>query len=296
MSSAAEVEPRAWWNPKRPNVGERIATLGVSASIGAAIVILYVVAAVAASLIAPYEPDELFSEVLAPPSGDHWFGTDVNGMDVFSRTVYATRIDLGLAGAAVAIALVGGIALGLLSGYIGGWLDLILVRVLDVLQAFPVLILAVAIVAATQQSYIAVVGVIALVDLPIYTRLVRTEVLRIRELPFVVAARAVGNRTRRLLRRHVLPNSVPSVISQTAVRFASAITVVAALAFVGVGIQAPTAEWGSMIRLGASDVIGGIWWTTAFPGLAIVILSLGLNLFADGLQTYLDPRSRATNR
>ncbi len=260
-------------------------------AMGLAIVVVYAIMAALAPVVAPADPTQVFNgQQLQPPGPTFWFGTDQNGMDVFSRTVFAARIDLGIATAAEVLALAAGVLLGLLTGYRGGWIDFVALRAMDVIQAFPVLLLAIAIVAATSQSISAAIFVIAFIDVPIYTRLVRGEVLRVRETTYVMAAFGLGNPIRRLLRKHVLPNAIPPILTQIAVRYAWTIKVIAALAFVGVGIQVPTPEWGSMIRVGADSIISGYWWPSIFPGLAVVILILGLNLLADGLQDHLNPR------
>lgn len=265
----------------------------LSGSVGAVIILIWFSLAVLAPAVSPYSPVEIFqSQILEAPSAAHWFGTDINGMDVFSRTLHAARLDLQIAGTAVLISLVAGVALGLLTGYVGGWVDMGVLRVLDVLQAFPALILGLAIVAALQRGIASVIFVIAFLDIPIYARLIRAETFRIRETNYIEAARALGNPTWRILLIHVLPNSLPPVVIQSAVRLAWAVKITASLAFVGVGIQAPTPEWGSMIRIGSDGIMTGVWWPTVFPGLAVVTLVLGLNLVADALQSYLRPGGR----
>lgn len=262
--------------------------------IGVIIVTLFALMAIFAPLLAPYSPTRVFPEhILEAPSAMFPFGTDINGMDILSRVIHGARIDLTIAGAAVVISLTIGLVLGLVSGYVRGWFDLLLLRTMDVLQAIPVLILALAVVAASGQSLTIVILVIAFVDIPIYTRLVRAQTLSIRESAYVESARAVGNPPVRLLAKHILPNAFPPVIIQTSVRFAWAVKITAGLAFVGVGIQVPTPEWGAMIRVGAGQIISGVWWPSVFPGLAILIFAFGLNLLADGLQDHLDPESRS---
>lgn len=259
-------------------------------AIGASVILAWILIAALAPVLAPHPPTQVFGDaILQPPSAEYWFGTDGNGMDIFSRTLYAARLDLFIAGTAVGASLVLGVTLGLVSGYVGGWVDMVLLRIMDVLQAFPALILALAIVAALQQGLLSVIFVIAFLDTPIYTRLIRAETLRIRESTYIEAARALGNPTWRTLSVHVLPNALPPVVIQSAVRLAWAVKITASLAFVGVGIQVPTPEWGSMIRVGSEYVTSGVWWPSVFPGLAVVTLVLGLNLLADGLQRYLRP-------
>lgn len=262
--------------------------------VGAIIVMLFALMAVFAPVLAPNSPTKVFPDhILQSPSAMFPFGTDINGMDILSRVIYGARIDLTIAGAAVVISLAIGLVLGLVSGYVGGWFDLLLLRTMDVLQAIPVLILALAVVAASGQSLTIVILVIAFVDIPIYTRLVRAQTLSIRESAYVESARAVGNPPVRLLAKHIFPNAFPPVIIQTSVRFAWAVKITAGLAFVGVGIQVPQPEWGAMIRVGAGQIISGVWWPSVFPGLAILLFAFGLNLLADGLQDYLDPENRS---
>ncbi len=287
-------------NVDRPPRLRRVATgvgdflrSDLSGVIGIALIMSWVLIAIFASALAPYSPVQIFTEaILRPPSATHWFGTDINGMDVFSRVLHAARLDLQIAVTAVGISLIIGVFLGLVTGYLGGWVDMIVLRVLDVLQAFPALILGLAIVAALQRGIASIIIVIAFLDIPIYARLIRAETFRIRETNYIEAARALGNPTWRILSVHVLPNSLPPVVIQSAVRLAWAVKITASLAFVGVGIQAPTAEWGSMIRVGSDGIMAGVWWPTVFPGLAVVTLVLGLNLLADALQSFLRPGGR----
>jgi peptide/nickel transport system permease protein len=186
--------------------------------------------------------------------------------------------------------------LGLLAGYKGGWLDEVLLRTLDVLRAFPTIILALAVVAATGQSLVSMVVVIGLLDSPIFARVVRAEVLTLRSSTFVKAAIAVGNPAWRVMWVHILPNAILGATAQLPMRMAWAVRISATLAFIGVGIQAPTPEWGAMIRQGAEYVITGEWWAALFPGLALMALVLGFNLLSDGLTDLLDPKRRGVGK
>lgn len=260
-------------------------------AIGLAVITTYVVVAILAPVLAPKDPTEVFPQaILTAPSAEFPLGTDANGMDVLSRVIHGARIDLLIAVTAVSLSLVAGSMLGLFAGYRGGWVDLLLLRTMDVLQAFPVLILALAVVAATTQSITTVIVVIAFVDAPIYTRLIRAQTQQIRESTYIESARAVGNPTWRILVRHVLPNALPPVLVQSAIRVSWAIKITASLAFVGVGIQVPTPEWGAMIRAGAGQVANGQWWASVFPGIAMLLLAFGFNLLADGLQEHVGRR------
>lgn len=283
----AEISaPRAVW---RGFV--RFVRSSPAAFTGTTIVLVFVILAALADVLISTDPLEVFgSDVLVPPSGEHWFGTDGNGMDVFARTVHAIRIDLLISVSAVAVSIVVGVALGLIAGYRGGWFEMVLLRVMDVLQAFPALILALAVVAAAQESITAVIAVIAFLDTPVFIRMTRGQVLSLREAMYVEAARSTGNKPWRIMWRHIMPNTLPPLIIQTAVRLAWSVMIVSSLAFVGVGIQVPTPEWGAMIRHGSAYVTSGQWWPSVFPGLALMLLVLGFNLLADAVQDHLDPR------
>jgi peptide/nickel transport system permease protein len=265
--------------------------------VGLVIVLFFLLLAVFAPLIAPFNPTQSFSyEVLQAPGGRFFFGSDGNGMDVFSRVIYGSRYAFGIAIPAGLIMIGIGMPLGLLAGYKGGWLDEVLLRTLDVLRAFPTIILALAVVAATGQSLVSMVVVIGLLDSPIFARVVRAEVLTLRSSTFVKAAIAVGNPAWRVMFVHILPNAILGATAQLPMRMAWAVRISATLAFIGVGIQAPTPEWGAMIRQGAEYVITGEWWAALFPGLALMTLVLGFNLLGDGLTDLLDPKRRGVGK
>ena len=265
--------------------------------LGLVIVLFFLLLAVFAPLIATFNPTQSFSyEVLQAPGGRFFFGSDGNGMDVFSRVIYGSRYAFGIAIPAGLIMIGIGMPLGLLAGYKGGWLDEVLLRTLDVLRAFPTIILALAVVAATGQSLVSMVVVIGLLDSPIFARVVRAEVLTLRSSTFVKAAIAVGNPAWRVMWVHILPNAILGATAQLPMRMAWAVRISATLAFIGVGIQAPTPEWGAMIRQGAEYVITGEWWAALFPGLALMTLVLGFNLLGDGLTDLLDPKRRGVGK
>ncbi|MGP1394209.1 MAG: ABC transporter permease [Inquilinaceae bacterium] len=286
--------------PDRPTALLRVAAriVGVTrrsptAAIGFAILACFGVMALFAPVLMPYDPVEAYPrEILTAPNPDFWFGTDGNGMDVFSRVIYGARFAFGIAIPAVILAIVIGVPLGLWTGYVGGYVDEVTMRVFDALRVFPSIILALAVVAATGQSLVNVVLVIGVLDSPIFARVVRSEVLALRSSTFVESAVAAGNPTRRILFVHLLPNAIQGAVAQTAVRAAWAVRISATLAFLGVGIQAPTPEWGAMIRQGAEFMITGQWWVALFPGLALIVMVLGLNMLGDGLQDLLNPRRK----
>ena len=250
-------------------------------------------AAVAAPVIMPYDPDAPDADhALEAPSRRHWLGTDLYGRDQLTRIVYAGRVDLLVALAATAIALSLGIVLGAVSGYRGGWLDQLLMRVIDTIQAFPSFILAMGIAAALGNSVTNIVIAIAITHVPIYGRLIRGEMLRIREMEYAEAARTVGNRERRIIFHHLLPNCFPPVIVQATLAMGFAILTVAALSYIGLGIRPPTSEWGAMTAEGAGYIVSGEWWIFLFPGVAIMATVLSFNLVGDALRDVLDPRMK----
>ncbi len=264
---------------------------------GVMMVGFFLALAVLADLIAPFGPTQSFPfEVLKPPGGKFFFGSDGNGMDVLSRVIHGTRYAFGIALPAGAIMVIVGVPLGVIAGYKGGVLDEVLLRILDVLRAFPSIILALAVVAATGASLVNVVLVIGFLDSPIFARIVRAEVLALRQATFVRAAIAAGNPPWRVMAVHILPNAILGATAQLPIRMAWAVRISATLAFIGVGIQAPAPEWGAMIRQGAEYVISGEWWVATFPGLALMALVLGFNLLGDGLTDILDPRRKATGK
>lgn len=274
-----------------------IARRSPTAAVGLFIIFVFGVMAVATNVLVPHDPVGIYTErILQGPSGTHWFGTDGNGMDVFSRVIFGARFAFGIAIPAVLIALTIGIPLGLWTGYRGGYLDEILMRVFDALRVFPSIILALAVVAATGQSLVNVVLVIGILDSPVFVRVVRSEVLALRSSTYVEAAVAAGNPVWRIMFVHILPNAIQGAMAQSAVRAAWAVRISATLAFLGVGIQAPTPEWGAMIRQGAEFMVSGQWWVGIFPGVALIIMVLGLNMFGDGLQDLLSPRRKAESQ
>lgn len=263
-----------------------------AAAFGAAIVLVMIAVALAAPLIAPDDP--LHQDLIASlrgPSRTHWFGTDNLGRDVLSRVMYGGRITIPIALAGVLIALVIGVPLGLLSGFYTGIVDTVIMRLTDILLAFPSLLLAIAITGALGVSLSTISIAIAVFSIPVYVRLMRAEVLRLRDREYVTAARCIGAPDRTILFKHILPNGVSAIIIQSTLNAAIAIVTVSALSFIGLGAQPPTAEWGVMLADGRGymQFAPGV---TAFPGIAIFLVVLGFNLFGDGLRDAYDPRSR----
>ncbi|WP_372621918.1 ABC transporter permease [Falsiroseomonas sp.] len=267
-------------------------------AVGFTIIVTFGLMAAFADLIAPLPPTLSFPyETLQPPgTGQFLLGTDGNGMDVLSRVIHGARYAFGIALPAGAIMSVVGIPLGLIAGWRGGWVDEVLLRVLDVLRAFPTIILALAIVAAAGPGFLNVILVVGFLDSPIFARIVRAEVLALRNATFVRAAVAAGNPEWRVLLVHILPNAILGATAQLPLRMAWAVRISATLAFIGIGVQAPAPEWGAMIRQGAEYVISGEWWVALFPGLTLIAMVLALNLAGDGLSDLLDPKRRATGK
>ena len=272
-----------------------VSRLSPTATAGVVIILMFGILAIFSGLFMTHDPVSAYPDrILQSPSAEHWFGTDSNGMDVFSRVIYGAKFGFGIAIPAVTISVLIGVPVGLIAGYRGGILDEVLMRIFDGLRFFPSIMLALAVVAATGQSLINVVLVLGFLDSPVFARLVRAEVLTLRSSIFVESAVAAGNPTWRILFLHLLPNSIQGAMAQTAVRAAWAVRISATLAFLGVGIQAPTPEWGAMIRQGAEFMVTGQWWVAIFPGIALIFLVFGLNLFGDGIQDILDPRRRVS--
>jgi peptide/nickel transport system permease protein len=257
------------------------------------VIVLITLAAILAPWVAPYDPDATDADAaLASVSRSHWLGTDLYGRDQLSRVIHAGRIDLLIALAATALALTAGSLLGALAGYRGGWTDQLVMRAVDAVMAFPAFILAMGITAALGNAIGNIVAAIAITHVPIYTRLVRGEMLKVRETEYAEAARTVGNRPWQIVLHHLLPNCVPPLIVQATLAMGFAILTVAALSFIGLGIQPPQSEWGSMTAEGAGYIVSGEWWLFLFPGVAIMLTVLAFNLVGDTLRDLLDPRMR----
>jgi peptide/nickel transport system permease protein len=281
------------WLRRVVGISRRSPTL----AIGAAILLCFAALAVVAPWLVPHDPIAANPRnVLAAPGGAHLMGTDGNGMDVFSRVLAGAAWAFGIAIPAVIVGIVVGVPLGLYTGYKGGWADEIIMRVFDALRVFPSIILALAVVAAAGPSLLNVVLVIGFLDSPVFARVVRAEVLALRNSTFVESAIAAGNPTWRILFVHILPNAIQGAMAQSAVRAAWAVRISATLAFLGVGIQPPTPEWGAMIRQGAEYLVTGQWWVGIFPGIALILMVLGLNMLGDGLQDLLDPLRKAASK
>ena len=262
-------------------------------AIALGLILVMALAALLAAWVAPYDADATDpAAALQVPSLQHWLGTDIYGRDLLSRIIFAGQVDLSVAFGATALALAIGSTIGALSGLYRGWVELIIMRCVDSVMAFPAFILAMAITAALGNSVTNVLLAIALTQLPTYLRLVRGEILRIREMEYADAARVVGNPAWRIVFVHLLPNCLPPIIVQATLAMGYALLTMAALSFIGLGIRPPQSEWGSMTAEGAQYIVTGEWWLFLFPGLAIVIMVLSFNLIGDALRDFLDPRMR----
>jgi ABC-type dipeptide/oligopeptide/nickel transport system permease subunit len=260
---------------------------------GGGVIVLLIVLAIAAPVFARHDPFGVdLINSLQPPSGRHWFGTDVQGRDVWARLVYGARVSLSVGILSQGIALTLGVILGLLAGYYGRWIEELVMRLADVTLAFPTLLLLIALVAALQPSLTVVFITIGVVGWAGMARLVRGQVLVIRELEFVQAERALGANDIRILSLHVLPSVVAPVVIAATLGVAGAIMAESSLSFLGLGVQPPTPSWGSMIADGRDLYqLRHAPWTSVFPGLAIGSAVLGFNLLGDALRDALDPRA-----
>ncbi|PRO40043.1 ABC transporter permease [Bacillus sp. LLTC93] len=262
------------------------------AVIGSVIVFLFLILAIFAPLIAPYGINEQsLGERFSAPSAAHWFGTDDFGRDIFSRVVHGARISLWVGFFSVLGSVILGTLLGLMAGYGGRVLDAVISRLFDILLAFPSILLAIAIVSILGPSLQNALIAIAIINVPTFGRLVRSKVLSIKQEEYVLAAKAVGMSQRRIVLRHILPNSMVPVIVQATLAIGTAIIEAAALGFLGLGAQAPSPEWGKMLA-DARPYLVQAPWTLFFPGIAIMLTVLGFNLMGDGLRDTLDPKMK----
>jgi peptide/nickel transport system permease protein len=259
---------------------------------GFLLVLVVVLSALFAPLLSPYDPTEnFFDRILEGPSRAHLFGTDELGRDILSRVIAGSRVSFAVGLFSVGTALLAGVVIGLLAGYFGGWLDSVLMRFMDVLFAFPPILLALAITAALGPSLTNAMIGIAIVYIPTFARVARSQVLYVREMTYIESAKASGARNGRIIFKHVLPNSLTPVVVQATVLFADAIIVESYLSFLGLGAQPPTPSWGSMLQ-SAMGYLEMAPWMAWFPGIAIFVAVFGLNLLGDGLRDVFDPRSR----
>ena len=285
--------------PKQRNELIRRFRSNKSAVFGFVILCILVLCAIFAGVIAPNDPSPSPPELEKKLLPGFWsdknpigmpLGTDSLGRCVLSRIIYGARVSLSAGFVAVAIAMILGIVLGILAGYFGGWIDALIMRFVDIMFAFPALLLAIVIVAVIGQGLDKAMIAIGIVYTPQMARIIRSSVLYIKEMEYIEFQKAVGSSHLRIIFRHVLPNSIAPVIVYGTLMLATAILDCAALGFLGLGAQPPTPEWGAMLSKSYSYIVSGAWWAATFPGLAILLSVLGLNLMGDGLRDVLDPR------
>jgi peptide/nickel transport system permease protein len=260
--------------------------------IGLAAFLIVVIIAILAPLLAPYDPtDQNILAKLRPPSAEHWLGTDSFGRDTLSRVLYGARISLVIGIASTIAAMVAGTAIGLLAGWHGGRVDTVTMQTMDVLLAFPSLILGLILVAMLGPSMVNIIIAIALTSVPPFARIARAPTIAVKEREFIDAGRALGYSDTRILAGHILPNILPEILVMGSLWLANAIRTEASLAFVGLGVKPPIATWGGMIREGFENILDS-YWLALVPGVAILVVIFALNLLGDGLRDAIDPKLR----
>jgi ABC-type dipeptide/oligopeptide/nickel transport system permease subunit len=288
VAPAATRESRSLWSDARSRLLRNPVAMA-----GGAVAILLVLVAIAAPYIAPYDPiHQDLANSLAGPSIMHLAGTDIQGRDIFSRIIYGTRISLRIGFLGMLLGCVGGVILGLASGYYGGWADTIIMRLMDVQLAFPGLLVAICIIAIIGPGLENVILAVGIFSVPLFARVTRGQILSLKEQDFIVAARMMGAQDGRIMLNHLLPNAVAPLLVLCTLRIATAILTAASLSFLGLGAQPPIPEWGAMLSDGRAYLAIAPHVATT-PGLAILITVLSFNLLGDGLRDALDPRLRA---
>ncbi len=263
-----------------------------AALIGLTVIVIEIIVALSAEWIAPYDPlEQVVSEALKPPSGQHWLGTDDVGRDILSRIIHGSQISLRVGLISVSIAGIVGVLLGISTGFYGGWFDDGVMRLIDVLLAFPGILLALTIIAILGPGLFNVMIAVGIGSIPSYTRVARGSALSVRTRDYVTSARVIGCSDARIMLRYILPNVLPVVLVLATLGVAGAILTASGLSFLGLGAQPPTPEWGAMLTTGRT-YLRQAWWFATFPGLAIMITVLCINLFGDGLRDALDPKLR----
>ena len=259
---------------------------------GLVVVTCLALVALFAPLIAPYDPSEIdLSNRLVGPSRAHLLGTDQLGRDLFSRMIYGSRISLSIGFVAVGISVLIGLVLGSIAGYFGGRCDTIIMRFVDMMLCFPTFFLILAVIALLEPNIFTIMAVIGVTSWVGVARLIRAEILSLKEQEFILAARAIGAGPLRIIVRHLIPNAITPVLVSATLGIAAAILVESSLSFLGIGVQPPTPSWGNILTEGKS-VLGIAWWLTLFPGVAILLTVLAYNLLGEGLRDLLDPRLR----
>jgi len=283
----------AYWRRSAAALGQGLlAAFNANRTSWVGLIIFLVVCALAilAPWIAPYDPiDQNILDRLKAPTAEHWFGTDYYGRDTLSRILYGARISITIGLLAISIAMIIGSFIGMIAGYFGGWIDVVIMQIMDVLLAFPALILGLIVVAMLGPSVANLVIAIALTAIPPFARIARAPTISVKEREFVEAGKALGFSDRRLLFGHILPNIAPEILVMGSLWLATAIRVEASLAFIGLGVSPPTPTWGGMIREGFENILDS-FWLALFPSIAILVVVFSLNLLGDGLRDAIDPR------
>lgn len=261
-------------------------------AVGAAILLLLIALTLLAPLISPFDALDLrYDSVLLPPGDVHWFGTDDLGRDIFSRILYGGAETLRVSLAATLLGTCGGLFLGIISGYFGGWIDDLIQRVVEVFLAFPTVLLLIAIIAVLGRGLEVILIAGAIATIPIYTRILRGITLSVRHQDYIVSAQSLGATHSQILMNHVLPNVLPSAITYATLGLGSIILATAGLSYIGLGAQPPSPEWGAMLNAGRPH-IRNAWWMSVFPGIFIFLAVLSVNLVGERLRILLDPRTR----
>ena len=265
------------------------------AVVGLVLIVFWVVMALLAPVISPYDPTTVsMSEAFTPPmQGGHLMGTDNYGRDILTRVLYGARVSIWVGLISVGISFCIGVPLGSIAGYYGGAASNVIMRFMDGLSAFPSLVLAIAIASAIGRGTTSAMVAAGIVGIPQYARLMFAQTVSVKEKQYIEASRAVGVKTSEIILKHILPNCLAPLMVRATMGMGFAILTVSSLSFLGMGVQPPDAEWGSMISEGRRYVVSGEWWLTAFPGLGIMTSILGFNLLGDGVRDILDPRNRS---
>ncbi len=293
MSDQAQALPKA--PPRHPFVDQLLKAFRTNKLtwVGAAIFAAIVLVAIAAPLLAPHDPlDQNIIDRLEGPSTDYWLGTDAYGRDILSRLLYGARISLVIAVAAIGSAMIIGSAIGIVAGFYGGIVDLVIMQVMDVLLAFPALILGLIVVAMLGPSMTNLIIAISLTAIPPFARIARAPTIVVKERDYIEACRALGYGNLRIMVLHVLPNVLSEVLVMGSLWLATAIRVEASLSFIGLGVKPPTPSWGGMIREGFENILDNMW-LSIFPSIAILLVVFSLNLLGDGLRDAIDPKTRS---
>ena len=263
------------------------------AVVGLIVILLLVFIAFFGEMIAPYDPLKIdMGAAKQGPSASHWFGTDIQGRDIFSRVLSGTKYSLLVGIGAVAFSLVIGTVVGAIAGYFGGIIDIVFMRIMDMMLAIPSILLAITLMAAFGQGLDKAIVAIGIVSIPEYARIVRSSILSVKENDYVAAAKVIGNNDGRIIFKHILPNVVSSIVVRATLGISTAILDIAALGFLGLGVKPPTPEWGTMLG-DAKTYILSLPYMIVFPGIAISVTVLAFNLFGDGLRDALDPKARS---